>query len=76
MDNIYIVYLDDILIFSERREEYEGYIRLIMQALIRVRLYRNKEKSKFEKIKVSFLGYIILGEVIIIKLKRVKVIIR
>jgi len=47
IDVYIIVYLDDILIFLGSEEEYEKYIRTIMDCLVTVELYSNIKKYCF-----------------------------
>ena len=64
IDHFVIVYLDDILIYSETLEQHREYVKLILQALRDAKLLVNLAKSEFEKEKVNYLGYTIsAGEI-------------
>ncbi|KAL0152283.1 hypothetical protein M9458_052006 [Cirrhinus mrigala] len=57
-----IVYIDDILIFSNSLSEHICHVRAVLQRLINHQLYAKEEKCEFHQDKVSFLGYIISAE--------------
>lgn len=57
-----IVYIDDILIFSENYPEHVQHIRTVLQRLINHQLYAKLEKCEFHQTSMSFLGYIISAE--------------
>ena len=59
LDTIYIIYLNDILIFSETREQHADHVRIVLRRLREYRLYLNRKKCEFFTSQVSFLGYII-----------------
>jgi hypothetical protein len=54
-----IVYLDDILIFTEDLEEHRRLVRRVLQVLQDNRLYLKPEKCDFEKTEIEYLGVII-----------------
>jgi hypothetical protein len=47
IDVSYIVYLDDILVFSNNPEEYERYMLEVLERLKAADLYINRDKYKF-----------------------------
>ncbi|EGE07017.1 hypothetical protein TEQG_08741 [Trichophyton equinum CBS 127.97] len=55
----FLVYLDDILIFLDILEDYKAYLIIVFERLASIHLYIKASKYKFEKTKISFLGYII-----------------
>src|ERR1700732_5047231 len=59
VDSICIVYLDDILIYSNTREEHERHVREILERLRRFGLYANLKKCIFFAEEVEFLGFIV-----------------
>jgi hypothetical protein len=76
LDIFIIVYLDDILIFSENKEEYKEYITKVLLKLLKAKLLVNPEKSHFHIQKVSFIGYIIKPNKISIDPKKIKAVIK
>ena len=59
MDVTCIIYLDDILIFSENEEEHTKYVKQILAKLQEAKLYAKLSKCQFSVMKTEFLGYII-----------------
>ncbi len=54
-----IVYIDDILIYSETYEDHVKHVRAVLQRLLNHQLYAKSEKCEFHQESVSFLGYMI-----------------
>lgn len=54
-----IVYIDDILIYSETYTEHVKQVKAVLQPLIQHQLYAKLEKCEFHKQTISFLGYVI-----------------
>ena len=54
-----LVYLDDILIFSQTWEEHLHHIRQVLQTLRQPKLCANLDKCTFGITQVQYLGYII-----------------
>jgi len=59
MEGVVVVYLDDILIFTETLEEHWTVTRRVMELLQEHNLFLKLEKCKFEKTEVEYLGVII-----------------
>lgn len=57
-----IVYIDDILIYSEMFETHVQEVRAVLQCLIDHQLYAKVQKCEFHQTQISFLGYIISAE--------------
>ena len=55
----YIVYLNDILIFSKSEVEHHKHLDLVIERLCRAELYTNPKKYEFLKLEVKYLGFII-----------------
>ena len=55
----YIVYLDNILIYSDSPKEYLRYLYVVLNRLRKFVLYTNLKKCTFFTTKVEFLGYIV-----------------
>ena len=54
-----VVFIDDILVFSEIEEEHAEHLRLVMQKLKEHKLYAKRSKCEFWLKKVSFLGHVV-----------------
>jgi hypothetical protein len=59
LDKFVVVFIDDILVFSQNEEEHEEHLRLVLQKLREHRLYAKLSKCDFWFKEVSFLGHII-----------------
>nr|GEV95164.1 putative reverse transcriptase domain, ribonuclease H-like domain, aspartic peptidase domain protein [Tanacetum cinerariifolium] len=59
LDRFVIVFIDDILIYSKRRKEHEGHLKLILKLLKKEELYAKFSKCEFWLSNVQFLGYVI-----------------
>lgn len=62
LDEFCVVYLDDILIFSTKREEHTHHLRRVLERLRKYRLVGNLKKCEFYTQKVEFLGFIVSTE--------------
>lgn len=59
LNQLDVVYLDDILIFAGSLEEHEGHISRVLQKLLDNHIYVKAEKCKFHVTQAQFLGFII-----------------
>jgi transposase InsO family protein len=59
LDEFCVVYLDDILIYSEDKEQHIGHVKKVLSALQEKHLLVKLEKCEFHKQSVRFLGYIL-----------------
>ena len=59
MDVTCVIYLDDILIFSENEEEHTNHVKQILAKLQEAKPYVKLSKCQFSVKKTEFLGYII-----------------
>ncbi|KAF4546986.1 Transposon Tf2-5 polyprotein-like protein 3 [Elsinoe fawcettii] len=59
VDDICVVYLDDILIYSDTREGHVRHVCEVLERLRRYKLYASKKKCDFFTTEVEFLGYIV-----------------
>ena len=59
IDLIYIIYLDNIFIYSKNKAKYIQYIYKILLKLQDIGLYINLKKYKFSINYIDFLGFII-----------------
>ena len=59
IDNFVIVYLDDILIYSDNHLDHERHLRLILQRMVDHKLRAHVHKCRFLQSEVDYLGYIV-----------------
>ncbi|GJS78008.1 putative reverse transcriptase domain-containing protein [Tanacetum coccineum] len=59
LDKFFIVFIDDILIYSKSKQEHEEHLKLILELLKKEELYTNFSKCEFWIPKVQFLGHVI-----------------
>ena len=70
-----IVYIDDILIYTETKEEHAKLVTKVLQVLMNAGLCISLEKSVFHVQKIEFLGYVIGIEDVMISEETIKQII-
>ena len=59
VDDFYIVYLDNILVFSKTKEEHNQHLQRVCKHLRDVELYVKPLKCQFYQMEIEFLGFII-----------------
>ena len=59
MGKFWVVYFDDILVFSKDKESHEEHLKLVCSILLREQLYANPKKCTFFIESITFLGFII-----------------
>src|SRR5215469_14096607 len=69
-----IVYLDDILIYSDTHEDHENHLRLVLQRMIEHKLRVRVHKCRFLQSEVDYLGYFVGNGTIRNDPKRIEVI--
>ena len=57
-----MVFIDDILVYSKDREDYDTHLLVVLETLRNEQLYAKLSKCEFWLREVSFLGHIILEE--------------
>jgi hypothetical protein len=62
LDDFVVVYIDDILIYSDSLEEHAEHLRKVFQKLREYKLYAKLEKCEFGVTEVDFLGHRIIQE--------------
>jgi len=62
LDNFFILFLDDIFIYSKSEEENEKHLRMVLQVLRKHQLSAKLSKCSFYQKKIHYLGHIILEE--------------
>jgi len=69
-----ILYLDDILIYSDTLEEHHKTVRAFLKKLIENSLFAKLSKYEFDKDEVEFLGHVISGTSVSTDPKKIKTI--
>jgi hypothetical protein len=59
LDKFVMVFIDDILIYSEIAEEHEKHLRIVLEKLRQNQLYAKFEKCEFWLEKVAFLRHVL-----------------
>jgi hypothetical protein len=58
LDKFVIMFIDDILVFSNHKKEHEEHLWLVLEKLLEHRLYEKFSKCKFCLREVAFLGHV------------------
>ena len=69
-----MVFVDDILIYSQCEEEHEDHLRIVLQALRDHQLYAKFSKCKFWITEVKFLGHVVSASGVSVNPKKVEAI--
>ena len=75
LDEFIIIYLDNIIIYSNSKEEHFQYIKQVLQRLADKKMLVAIKKCKFHTIKTEFCGFIIKLKKLSMDLKKIKAII-
>ncbi len=74
LDKFVVVYLDDILVFFENKEEHVEHLRLVLEKLREHQLYAKYSKCEFWLPEVTYLGHLISKDGIDVNPERVQAI--
>ncbi len=74
LNDFYVVYLNDILIFFVEKTDYVDHVKQILERLRKFKLYVSLKKCEFFITKVNFLEFIIFTESISMNLSRIDII--
>ena len=74
LDRTCIVYLDDILIYSEDEDEHDAHVLEVLERLLDWGLFYKASKCVFSTKAVEFLGFIVTLEGVVMDPSRVKTI--
>nr|GEV14416.1 putative reverse transcriptase domain-containing protein [Tanacetum cinerariifolium] len=59
LDNFFIVFIDDILIYSKSKEDHEVHLKLVLELLKKEKLFAKFSKYEFWLQEVRFLGHVV-----------------
>ncbi|GJR73879.1 putative reverse transcriptase domain-containing protein [Tanacetum coccineum] len=74
LDKFFIVFIDDILIYSKSKEDHEVHLRLVLELLKKEKLYTKFSKCEFWLQEVHFLGHMVNQNGIHVDLSKVNVV--
>ena len=74
LDKFVLVYLDDILIYSETMEQHLEHVGAVLDKLRRFKLYGKLNKCEFAKKEVEYLGHIITADGVSMEDSKIKAI--
>ena len=66
-----VVFVDDILIYSQSEEEHEGHLRVVLQLLRDHQLYAKFSKYEFWLTELGFLGLVVSASSVSVDPKKV-----
>jgi hypothetical protein len=72
LDQLTIIFIDDILIYSKTPKEHEERLQNALERLLREKIYAKLEKCKFRLDSMSFLGHVVSGKGAAVDPKKVK----
>ncbi|VVA41094.1 PREDICTED: retrotransposon, partial [Prunus dulcis] len=75
LDHFVIVFIDDILVYSQTLEGHKKHLRLVLRTLRRKQLYAKFSKCQFWLDRVIFLGHVISAEGIYVDPQKVEVVV-
>ena len=75
VDQFVIVFIENILVYSQDRESHDAHLRVVLETLRKEKLYAKLSKCEFWLNEVSFLGHIVSKEGIRVDLKKIEVVV-
>ena len=69
-----IIFIDDILIYSNNEQEHKEHLRIILQVLREQQLYAKFSKCDFFKDNIKYLGHVVSKDGISVDLDKIKAI--
>ena len=62
VDQFFVVFIDDILVYSKDHENHDTHLRVVLETLRKEQLYAKLSKCEFWLNEVSFLGHTVSKE--------------
>ena len=75
LDQFVIVFIDDILIYSSKKEDHEEHLRVVLQIMRENQLYAKSSKCQFWLDSVAFLGHVISAEGVYVDPQKIEAIV-
>ena len=72
LDQFVVVFVNDILIYSQSEEEHEDHLRIVLQALKDHQLYVKFSKCEFWLTEMKFLGHVVSASGVSVDLEKVE----
>ena len=72
LDRFFVIFVDDILIYSQSEEEHEVHLRVILHLLRDHQLYAKFSKCEFWLIEVRFLGHVVSASGVLVDPEKVE----
>ena len=72
LDQFFVVFVDDIFIYSPSEEEHEDHLRVILQLLRDYQLYAKFSKCEFWLTEVRFLGHVVSASSVLVDPEKVE----
>jgi hypothetical protein len=76
LDQYVVVFIDDILVYSNSHLEHEQHLRVVLQTLRENQLYAKLDKCEFWLKEVVFLGHVISAEGIFVDPRKVDAVLK
>ena len=76
VDQLVVVFIDDILVYSKDQENHDTHLRVVLETLRKEQLYAKLSKCEFWLNEVSFLGHIVSKKGILVDPKKIEVVIK
>ena len=75
LDQLVVVFIDDIMVYSRDEQEHEQHLKIVLQTLRKKKLYAKLSKCDFWLKEVSFLGHIVSAEGIRVDFSKIEVVV-
>lgn len=74
LDKFVVVFLDDILIYSQDERKHEEHLRQVLQRLRENQLFGSLSKCAFFRPEIHYLGHVILGDGVLVDPSKIRAI--
>jgi hypothetical protein len=74
LDNFFLVFIDDILVYSKMEDEHEEHLKIVLKTLRKHKLYAKFDKCNFYQGRIQYLGHVISEEGIVVDPEKIRAI--